>query len=99
MMACRSSVDAALESLGFQFRLGLSRTIRAVGKHVARRVGWIQKTVEFSTVVHACVGHTVASDQLVLGVHVDVVFIAVVAPAALLRPTRVAVFLRHLLWL
>jgi hypothetical protein len=53
-----------------ELRLGLRRAIRAVRVHVLRRVGLIQKPVEFVAVMHTRVGHVVLPNQLVLGIRI-----------------------------
>ena len=89
-------MNAALEPAGLELRLDLGRAIGAVGKHIGRGVAVGQKRVKRLTVVHRCIGHLVAPDQLVPGVHIHMVLVAKVAVAVLLRPAGVAVLLAQL---
>src|SRR5712675_868511 len=43
--------------------LGLGRPISAVRINIRRRIGFVQKPIEFLTVVHARVGHVILPDQ------------------------------------
>ena len=45
-------MDAASEAALVEFHLGLSRAIGAVGVHVPRCVGIVQKTIQLLAVVH-----------------------------------------------
>src|SRR6202521_1771585 len=84
---------AAAQAAQAELRLGLRRTIRAVRVHIRRRVGLVQKSIEFLAVMYTRVGHIVLPDQLVLGIRIHVVLVAVEALAVLLGPARVLVFL------
>src|ERR1700729_916407 len=53
----------------------------------------VQKSIELLAVMHTRVGHLVATDQLVLGIRIHVVLVAVEALAVLLGPARILVFL------
>src|ERR1700675_234727 len=86
-------MNAAAQTAQAELRLGLRRTIRAVRVHIRRRVGLVQKSIEFLAVMHTRVGHVVLPDQLVLGIRIHVVLVAVEALAVLLGPARVLVFL------
>src|SRR5580692_3300140 len=93
MIAVRAKMNLAAQAAQAELRLGLRRAIRTVGVHVRRRVGLVQKSVEFPAVMHARVGHVILPDQLVSGIRIHVVFVAVEALAVLLGPARVLVFL------
>src|SRR5271170_933847 len=91
MIAVRAMMNPAAQAAQAELRLGLRRTIRAVRVHVRRRVGLVQKSIEFLAVMHTCVGHVILPDQLVLGIRIHVVLVAVEALAVLLGPARVLV--------
>src|SRR5271169_5563160 len=93
MIAVRAMMNPAAQAAQAELRLGLRRTIRAVRVHVRRRVGLVQKPIEFLAVMHTRVGHVILPDQLVLGIRIHVVLVAVEALAVLLGPARVLVFL------
>src|SRR3974390_404381 len=93
MIAVRALMNPAAQAAQAEPRLGLRRAIRAVRVHIRRRVGLVQKSIELLAVMHTRVGHVVLPDQLVLGIRVDVVLVAVEALAVLLGPARVLVFL------
>src|SRR5580692_13071523 len=93
MIAAAAMMNAAAQAAQAELRLGLRRAIRAVRVHIRRRVGSVQKSIEFLAVMHTRVGHVVLPDQLVLGVRIDVVLVAVKALAVLLAPARIFVFL------
>src|SRR6516225_1789222 len=93
MIAVRTMMNPAAQSAQAKLRLGLRRTIRAVRVHVRRRVGLVQKPIEFLAVMHTRVRHVILPDQLVLGIRIHVVLVAVEALAVLLGPARVLVFL------
>src|SRR5215470_17474478 len=93
MIAVRTMMNPAAQSAQAELRLGLRRTIRAVRVHVRRRVGLVQKPIEFLAVMHTRVGHVILPDQLVLGIRIHVVLVAVKALAMLLGPARILVFL------
>src|ERR1700686_1942846 len=93
MIAVRALMNPAAQAAQAELRLGLRRAIRAVRVHIRRRVGSVQKSIEFLAVMHARVGHVVLPDQLVLGIRIHVVLVAVEALAMLLGPARVLVFL------
>jgi hypothetical protein len=84
---------AIAQTSRLELRLDLGRAIRAVRVYVRRRVGLVQKPIEFPAVLHARVGHLVATDQFVLGIRVHMVLVAVEALAVLLGPARILVFL------
>src|SRR3984893_17006840 len=93
MIAAAAMMNAAAQAAQAEPRLGLRRTIRAVRVHIRRRVGLVQKSIEFLAVMHTRVGHVVLPDQLVLGIRIRVVLVAVEALAVLLGPARILVFL------
>src|SRR6516225_8640757 len=93
MIAVRAMMNPAAQSAQAELRLGLHRTIRAVSIHVRRRVGLVQKSIEFPAVMHTRVGYVILPDQLVPGIRIHVVLVAIEALAVLLGPARVLVFL------
>src|SRR5674476_1463925 len=93
MIAARTLMNATAQAARFELRFGRGRAIRAVRVYVRRRVGLVQKSTEFSAVMHARVGHLVVTDQLVLGIRIHVVLVAVEALTVLLGPARILVFL------
>src|ERR1700759_1192521 len=93
MIAVPALMNTAAQAAQAELRLGLRRAIRAVRVHIRRRVGLVQKSIEFPAVMHTRVGHVVLPDQLVLGIRIHVVLVAVEALAVLLGPARVLVFL------
>src|SRR5215831_4238644 len=93
MIAVRMMMNPAAQSAQAELRLGLRRTIRAVRVHVRRRVGLVQKPIEFLAVMHTRVRHVILPDQLVPGIRIHVVLVAVEALAVLLGPARILVFL------
>src|SRR6516165_1595840 len=93
MIAVRGLMNPATQAPQAELRLGLRRAIRAVRVHIRRGVGLVQKSIEFLAVMHTRVGHIILPDQLVLGIRIHVVLVAVEALAVLLGPARVLVFL------
>src|SRR5277367_7131008 len=93
MIAVRAMMNPAAQATQAELHLSLRRAIRAVRVHIRRRVGLVQKSIEFLAVMHTCVGHVILPDQLVLGIRIHVVLVAVEALAVLLGPARVFVFL------
>src|SRR5215813_3936886 len=93
IVAVRAMMNPAAQSAQAELRLDLRRTIRAVRIHVRRRVGLVQKSIEFPAVMHTRIGHVILPDQLVSGIRIHVVLVAVEALAVLLGPARVLVFL------
>src|SRR5665811_1746186 len=79
MIAARTLMNATAQAARFELRFGRGRARRAVRVHIGRRVGLVQKSTEFSAVMHARVGHLVVTDQLVLGIRIHVVLVAVEA--------------------
>src|ERR1019366_8985968 len=93
MIAACTLMNATAQAARFELRFGRGRAIRAVRVYVRRRVGLVQKSIEFPAVMHARVGHLVVTDQLVLGIRIHVVLVAVEALTVLLGPARILVFL------
>src|SRR5262249_45653835 len=93
MIAVRALMNPAAQAAQAELRLGLLRTNRGVRVYVRRRVGLVQKPIELLAVMHTRVGHVVLPDQLVLGIRIHVVLVAVEALAVLLGPARILVFL------
>src|ERR1700683_4541379 len=93
MIAARTLMNATAQAAHLELRLGRSRAIRAVRVYVRRPIGLVQKSIEFPAVMHARVGHLVVTDQLVLGIHIHVVLVAIEALTVLLGPARILVFL------
>src|SRR5208283_1193409 len=85
MIAARTLMIAAAQAAHLELRLGLGRAIRAVRVYVRRRIGLVQKAIELPAVMHARVGHLVVTDQLVLGIRIHVVLVAVEALTVLRR--------------
>src|SRR5450756_1021889 len=75
MIAARTLMNATAQAARFELRFGRGRAIRAVRVYVRRRVGLVQKSTDFSAVMHARVGHLVVTDQLVLGIRIHVVLV------------------------
>src|ERR1700694_2822172 len=63
MIAVRALMNPAAQAAQAELRLGLRRAIRAVRIHIRRRVGLVQKSIEFLAVMHTRVGHVVLPDQ------------------------------------
>src|SRR5450631_884810 len=57
MLAAPALMNATAQASRLELRLGSGRAIRAVRVYVRRRVGLIQKLIEFPAVMHARVGH------------------------------------------
>src|SRR5450759_1608100 len=93
MIAARTLMNSTAQAARFELRFGRGRAIRAVRVYVRRRVGLVQKSIEFPAVMHARVGHLVVTDQLVLGIRIHVVLVAVEALTVFLGPARILVFL------
>src|SRR5579871_3843683 len=93
MIAVRALMNPATQAAQAELRLGLRRAIRAVRVHIRRRVGLVQKSIELLAVMHTRVGHVILPDQLVLGIRIHVILVAVEALAVLLGPARILVFL------
>src|SRR5262245_41676161 len=74
-------------------RLDFGRAIGAIGEHVLRCVAPVQEPIQLLAVVDCRIAHLVAPDQLVLGIRIHVVLVAVKALAVLLCPARILVLL------
>src|SRR5438552_11661880 len=93
MTARCADMDAAPEALRLERRLGLGRAISAVAEHGVRCVAPVQEPIQLLAIMDCRVAHVVAPDQLVLGIRIHVVLVAVKAFAVLLRPACILVFL------
>src|SRR5664280_2566209 len=93
MIAARTPVNLTAQAAYLELYLGLGRPISAVRVHIRRRIGLVQKPIEFLAVMHARVGHVVLSDQLVHGIGIHVVLVSIETLAVLLGPARILVFL------
>src|SRR5664279_1991693 len=93
MIAARTLMNATAQATCLELRLYRGRAIRTVRIHIGRRVGLVQKPIEFAAVMHARVGHLVVTDQLVLGIRIHVVLVAVEALTVFLGPACILVFL------
>src|SRR5580700_22382 len=60
---------------------------------ITPEAGLVQKSIECPAVMHTRVGYVILPDQLVPGIRIHVVLVAVKALAVLLGPARVLVFL------
>ena len=89
MTARCTHVNAAPEAPRLELRFGLSRAIGTVGEHVVRCITLVQEPIQLLAVVNCRVAHRIAPDQLVLGIRIHVVLVAVKALAVLLRPAEV----------
>jgi hypothetical protein len=58
MIAVRALMNPAAQAAQAELRLGLRRAIRAVRAHIRRRVGSVQKSIEFLAVMHIAVAST-----------------------------------------
>src|SRR6478609_2292400 len=94
MIAVRAMMNPAAQSAQAELRLGLRRPIRAVRIHVRGRVGLVQKSIEFLAVMYTRVRHVILPDQLVPGIRIHVVLVAVEALAVLLGPAASLSFCR-----
>ncbi len=87
------AVDVALEFAVPQLDLHFLRSIRRIRPHARTGVTAHQQMIHRLTVVQGSVADVIAPNQLVLAVHVYVVFVAVVALAVFLGPARIRIFL------
>lgn len=71
----------------------LDTGVGSAGKHLGAGVVWIDQVLEVLAVVHAGDVGLEGADEFVLAVDVDRQFVAKVALAVLLGPTRFSVFL------
>jgi hypothetical protein len=65
MIAARALMNPTAQAACLELCLGLGRPISAVRVNIRRRIGFVQKPIEFLTVMHARVGHVILPDQLV----------------------------------
>src|SRR5258705_651544 len=93
MMAARTLMNPTAYAAYLELCFGLGRPISAVRVHIRRRIGLVQKPIEFLAVMHARVGHVVLSDQLVHGIGIHVVLVSIETLAVLFGPARILVFL------
>src|SRR5450756_1013347 len=93
MIAARALMNLTAQAAYLELCLGLGRPISAVRVHIRRRIGLVQKPIEFLAVMHARVGHVVLSEQLAHGIGIHVVLVSIETLAVLLGPARILVFL------
>src|SRR5450759_1359151 len=93
MIAARALMNPTAQATHLELCLGLGRPISAVRVNIRRRIGFIQKSIEFLAVMHARVGDVILPDQLVLGIGIYVVLVSIETLAVLLGPARILVFL------
>src|SRR5665811_2583187 len=92
MIAARALMNPTAQAAYLELYLGLGRPISAVRVNIRRRIGLVQKPIEFLAVMHARVGHVVLSDQLVHGIGIHVVLVSIETLAVLFGPARILVF-------
>src|SRR5450631_1580928 len=88
MIAARALMNLTAQAAYLELYLGLGRPISAVRVNIRRRIGLVQKPIEFLAVMHARVGHVVLSDQLVHGIGIHVVLVSIETLAVLPGPAR-----------
>jgi len=93
MIAARALMNLTAQGAYLELCLGLGRPISAVRINIRKRIGIVQKPIEFLTVLHARVGRVIPPDQLVPGIGIHVVLLSVETLAALLGLARILVFL------
>src|ERR1039458_3002509 len=93
MIAARALMNLTAQAAYLELCFGLGRPISAVRVNIRRRIGFVQKPIEFLTVMHARVGHVILPDQLVPGIGIHVVLVSIETLAVLLGPARILVFL------
>src|SRR6267142_1716963 len=93
MIAACALMNLTAQAAYPELCLGLGRPISAVRINIRRRIGFVQKPIEFLTVMHARVGHVILPDQLVPGIGIHVVLVSIETLAVLLGPARILVFL------
>src|SRR5665811_437258 len=96
MIAARALMNPTAQAAYLELCLGLGRPISAVRVNIRRRIGFVQKPIEFLTVMHARVGHVILPDQLVHGIGIHVVLVSIETLAVLLGPARIPVSYTHL---
>src|SRR6476660_5503583 len=93
MIAAFALMNLTAQAAYPELCLGLGRPISAVRINIRRRIGFVQKPIEFLTVMHARVGHVILPDQLVPGIGIHMVLVSIEALTVLLGPARILVFL------
>src|ERR1035441_5286240 len=93
MIAARALMNLTAQAAYLELCLSLGRPISAVRVNIRRRIGFVQKPIEFLTVMHARVGHVILPNQLVPGIGIHVVLVSIETLAVLLGPARILVFL------
>src|ERR1700680_1149474 len=93
MIAPRALMNPTAQAAYLELCLGLGRSISVVRVNISRRIGFVQKPMEFLTVMHARVGHVILPDQLVPGIGIHGVLVSIETLAMLLGPARILVFL------
>src|SRR5450759_1978201 len=76
MIAARALMNPTAHASYLDLCLGLGRPISAVRINIRRRIGFIQKPIEFLAVMHARVGDVILPDQLVPGIGIYVVLVS-----------------------
>src|ERR1700677_1200913 len=99
MIAARALMNPTAQATYLELCLGFGRPISAVRVNIRRRIGFIQKPIEFLAVMHARVGDVILPDQLVPGIGIYVVLVSIEALAVLLGPARILVFLPVFRWI
>src|SRR6478672_9457799 len=84
MIAACALMNLTAQAAYPELCLGLGRPISAVRINIRRRIGFVQKPIEFLTVMHARVGHVILPDQLVPGIGIHVVLVSIETLAVLL---------------
>ena len=87
-------MNTAPVALPLQFHFVLGGAIGAIGKNIARGVSRVEEAFEFAAVVNRSGCHAVAPDDLVLSIGVDMILVAEVAFAMLLRRLFLPAFYR-----
>src|ERR1035438_9870460 len=77
MIAARALMNLTAQAAYLELCLSLGRPISAVRVNIRRRIGFVQKPIEFLTVMHARVGHVILPDQLVPGIGIHVVLVSI----------------------
>ena len=80
-------MDVAAIALSLEFAFGLGRAVGAVAPEVRRGVVGIDQIIKALTVVHARIAHLIVADEFVPPVRIDMVLVAIMALAMLLRPS------------
>lgn len=83
----------------FQPRFPFGGRVAAIGVDIAAGVGAIQQRLKYHGVGHGGMRDGYFTQQLIALVHTGMELVAEVALAVLLRPARIDIFLRTLVWL